>query len=159
MKILRCLPRNWREKVTAILEARDLDVLSLDELVGSLITHEMTVANDDDQDKREKKIKSIALKSSIDEYDKLRDDESEDMALITRKFNKFMKWNKNGGRRFQRRNYNNENSSKPKELIKGESSTQNDVTCFKCRKSGHIKTDCSSYKKEKKERKRAMLAA
>ena len=75
MKILRCHPRNWREKVTAILEASDLDVLSLDELVGLLITHEMTVANDDEQVRKEKKIKNIAFKSSIDEDDELSDDE------------------------------------------------------------------------------------
>lgn len=102
MKILRCLPRSWREKVIAILEAIDLDVLTLDKLVRSLITHEMTVANDDEQDKKEKKNKSITLKNSIGKNDDTSDDKNEDMTLVARRLNKFMKWNKKGGRHFQK---------------------------------------------------------
>ena len=34
-KILRSLPRNWESKVTAIQEAKDLNKLPLDELLGS----------------------------------------------------------------------------------------------------------------------------
>jgi len=35
-KILRCLPRTWEAKVTAIQEAKDLKAISLDELIGNL---------------------------------------------------------------------------------------------------------------------------
>ncbi|XP_057496707.1 uncharacterized protein LOC130781518, partial [Actinidia eriantha] len=38
-KILRCLPRSWGPKVTAIEEAKDLTKMGLDELLGSLMTH------------------------------------------------------------------------------------------------------------------------
>ena len=42
-KILRSLPRTWEAKVTAIQEARDLNTLPLEELLGSLMTHELTM--------------------------------------------------------------------------------------------------------------------
>ena len=41
-KIFRSLSKSWKAKVTAIQEAKDLTNLPLDELVGSLMTHEVT---------------------------------------------------------------------------------------------------------------------
>ncbi|KAJ8769823.1 hypothetical protein K2173_008230 [Erythroxylum novogranatense] len=38
-KILRSLPKRWRPKVTTVQEAKDLSVLKLDELLGSLKIH------------------------------------------------------------------------------------------------------------------------
>jgi len=35
------LPKHWDAKVTAIKEAKDLTKMSLDELLGSLMTHEI----------------------------------------------------------------------------------------------------------------------
>ncbi|GAV62879.1 LOW QUALITY PROTEIN: zf-CCHC domain-containing protein/UBN2 domain-containing protein, partial [Cephalotus follicularis] len=64
-KILRCLPKSLMPKVTAIEEAKDLNTLPLEELLGSLMTHEMTIKNhedDEEQDKKKKKV--IAFKSS-----------------------------------------------------------------------------------------------
>src|SRR4030067_176583 len=40
-KILRSLPAKWRPKVTAIEEARDLNALSLENLISSLKCHEL----------------------------------------------------------------------------------------------------------------------
>ncbi|GAV59551.1 zf-CCHC domain-containing protein/UBN2 domain-containing protein, partial [Cephalotus follicularis] len=40
-KILRCLPRSWMPKVTAIEEAKNLNVLPLEDLLGSLMTHSL----------------------------------------------------------------------------------------------------------------------
>ncbi|GAV90306.1 zf-CCHC domain-containing protein/UBN2 domain-containing protein, partial [Cephalotus follicularis] len=40
-KILRCLPKSWEPKVTAIEEAKDLSTLPLEDLWGSLMTHEI----------------------------------------------------------------------------------------------------------------------
>ncbi|GAV62914.1 DUF4219 domain-containing protein/UBN2 domain-containing protein, partial [Cephalotus follicularis] len=42
-KILRCLPKSWTPKVTAIEEAKDLSTLPLEQLLGSLMTHETTM--------------------------------------------------------------------------------------------------------------------
>ncbi|GAV73063.1 DUF4219 domain-containing protein/UBN2 domain-containing protein, partial [Cephalotus follicularis] len=46
-KILRCLPRSWMPKVTAIEEAKNLNVLPLEGLLGSLMTHELSMQNND----------------------------------------------------------------------------------------------------------------
>ncbi|GAV73885.1 zf-CCHC domain-containing protein/UBN2 domain-containing protein, partial [Cephalotus follicularis] len=62
-KILRCLPRSWMPKVTAIEEAKNLNVLPLEDLVGSLMTHELLMQKkDDDEEKEKKKKKMVALK-------------------------------------------------------------------------------------------------
>ncbi|GAV61965.1 UBN2 domain-containing protein [Cephalotus follicularis] len=60
-KILRCLPMSWMPKVTAIEEAKNLNVLPLEDLLGSLMTHELSMQNkDDDEEKEEKKKKIVA---------------------------------------------------------------------------------------------------
>ncbi|GAV60729.1 DUF4219 domain-containing protein/UBN2 domain-containing protein [Cephalotus follicularis] len=65
-KILRCLPRSWMPKVTAIEEAKNLNVLLLEDLLGSLMTHEILMQKKDDEEEKEKKKKKIvALKSSL----------------------------------------------------------------------------------------------
>ena len=43
-KILRILPKkNWESQVTLIKEAQDLATLSTDELIGKILTHELTI--------------------------------------------------------------------------------------------------------------------
>ncbi|GAV60008.1 UBN2 domain-containing protein, partial [Cephalotus follicularis] len=61
-KILRCLPKIWTPKVTAIEEAKDLSTLPLEQLLGSLMTHETTIKNHEHV--KAKKKKTIALKAS-----------------------------------------------------------------------------------------------
>ncbi|GAV79654.1 UBN2 domain-containing protein, partial [Cephalotus follicularis] len=39
-KILRCLPRSWMPKITAIEKAKNLSILPLEDLLGSLMTYE-----------------------------------------------------------------------------------------------------------------------
>ncbi|GAV83995.1 UBN2 domain-containing protein, partial [Cephalotus follicularis] len=89
-KILRCLPKSWMLKVTAIEEAKNLNILPLEDLIGSLMTHELSMQKKDDDEKNEKnKKKIVALKSSSIE-DSEDDDQNEELALITRKFKKFL---------------------------------------------------------------------
>ncbi|GAV79963.1 UBN2 domain-containing protein, partial [Cephalotus follicularis] len=47
-KILRCVPKSWMPKVTATEEAKDLNILPLEELLGSLMTHEKKMKNHDE---------------------------------------------------------------------------------------------------------------
>lgn len=44
-KILRSLPKIWRPNVISIQEAKDLSILKLDELLGSLKDHEQELMN------------------------------------------------------------------------------------------------------------------
>ncbi|GAV62025.1 zf-CCHC domain-containing protein/DUF4219 domain-containing protein/UBN2 domain-containing protein [Cephalotus follicularis] len=146
-KILRCLPKSWMPKVTAIEEEKDLNTLPLEELLGSLMTHEMTIKNhedDEEQDKNKKKV--IAFKSStVDSSEEESDDE---MALITRRFKTFLAKKKFGSKNL-----------KKSTLSKSETKKE-EIICFECNKSGHYKSECPRLKKAKEtiKKKRAMLA-
>ena len=62
-KILMSLPKAYQSKVVAIREARDISKLSLEELMGSLMTHEIMMKDHDKDEEKDKKKKTVALKS------------------------------------------------------------------------------------------------
>ncbi|GAV73119.1 UBN2 domain-containing protein, partial [Cephalotus follicularis] len=86
-KILRCLPKSLEPKVIAIEEANDLSTFSLEDLLGSLMTHELRMS---DQARNEPKKKTIALKASKDN-----ESEEEDMALLSKRIRKILMDKKN----------------------------------------------------------------
>ncbi|KAK2972465.1 hypothetical protein RJ640_003891 [Escallonia rubra] len=89
-KVLRSLPKRWEAKVIAIQKAKDLNVLKLEELVGSLMTHEITMKIHDEEETTSKK-KNLALKAEAShEPTESSDDFDPDMAFITCKFKKFI---------------------------------------------------------------------
>ncbi|GAV58255.1 zf-CCHC domain-containing protein/UBN2 domain-containing protein, partial [Cephalotus follicularis] len=145
-KILRCLPKSWTPKVTAIEEAKDLSTLPLEQLIGSLMTHETTMKNHEHVETKKKK--PIALKASKENSES---DEEGDMALITSQFKKFLKSQK--GKKALKKFPHNVESSKKEE-----------PTCYECKKSGHFKSDCPNLKKKEKfnkehsKKKKAMVA-
>ena len=106
MKILRSLPSKWHTKVTAIQEAKDLTKLSLEELIGSLMTYEINLAKKQ-QEGEDKKKKNIDLKATTKEEEEFEEEkqneEDKDLTFITRKFNKFMSGERFRGRRFTSR--------------------------------------------------------
>ena len=61
-KILRSLSKAWHPKMIAIQEVKDLNMLSLDALIGSLKTHEIELNEASDNSNRRGKF--IALKST-----------------------------------------------------------------------------------------------
>ena len=145
-KILRSLPKNWSPIKTAIQEAKDLSTLPLENLMGSLLTHEMSM-REEEEDQAEKK-KTIALKVTTPQNNDESDEEEDDDLAMLAKFKKFLKKE----RKF-RKNYK-------KDFGKGEfKKKENDITCFECKKSGHIKAECPLLKyKNKKVKKKAMVA-
>ena len=54
-KILRSLPRSWEAKITAIQEMKDLTCLKLEELLGSLMTHELTLNQQEEEEVKRRK--------------------------------------------------------------------------------------------------------
>ncbi|GAV79516.1 zf-CCHC domain-containing protein/UBN2 domain-containing protein [Cephalotus follicularis] len=146
-KILRCLPKSWMPKVTAIEEAKDLNSFPLEELLGSLMTHEMIIKNhedDEEQDKKKKKV--IAFKSST--ADSSEEDSGDEMALITRRFKNFLAKKKFGSKHF-------------KKSIPSKSETKKEeIICFECNEPGHYKSECQRLKKAKEtiKKNKAMLA-
>nr|GFB85686.1 zf-CCHC domain-containing protein/UBN2 domain-containing protein [Tanacetum cinerariifolium] len=65
-KFLHALPLKYRAKVTAIKEAKDLDTLPLDEVIGNLKVYEMVLDNDGMDFKTTKeKFKTLDLKAKV----------------------------------------------------------------------------------------------
>ncbi|WJZ87668.1 hypothetical protein VitviT2T_007035 [Vitis vinifera] len=67
MKILRSLPKKWETKVMAIQEAKDLTKLSLEELIGSLMTYDIELYNRQRVEENEKSIAFMALTNDDEE--------------------------------------------------------------------------------------------
>ncbi|KAK8523030.1 hypothetical protein V6N12_073741 [Hibiscus sabdariffa] len=99
-KLIYSLPQSWDSKKTAIIEAKDLKKLKLDELIGSLLTHEMMsipMKRENEKIIKEKgvDVNIIALKSSKCKFEDSSMEESseedEEMAYLFENFTRFMK--------------------------------------------------------------------
>jgi hypothetical protein len=86
-KSFRSLPKTWEAKVMAISEAKDLIKLSLEELVSSLMTREITMEKQE-QEKRPNNNLAFKTVYHIEDNDDDEDHEDieEDIALITKQF-------------------------------------------------------------------------
>ena len=92
-KILRSLPKNFRAKVTATEESKDLDDIKVQELIRSLQMYELSLPN-------QRKNKSFALKT-INERVEAHDSSDEDVvkkdvAYLAKNFRKFLKFKNSG---------------------------------------------------------------
>ena len=88
-KIPRSLLRTSEAKVTAIQEAKDLNILPLEELLGLLMIHKLSMKQHQEEDVKKKK--TIALKSTTQQEKKSDEMNDEEIALIIRKFKRFLK--------------------------------------------------------------------
>ncbi|XP_058006836.1 spindle assembly checkpoint component MAD1-like [Hevea brasiliensis] len=162
-KVLRSLPKSWETKVTVIFDTKDFSKFTYDELIGSLIAHEMLYDKSKSNVDDEKKKRGIALKSS--QEDELRktiafkaassdssnsSSDKDDLAMITRRFKKAFK---KGGSKYKK--------FLKKYSPKGETSKdQSEIKCFECNKPGHIKPNCPKLKRKnsKDKSKKALVA-
>ena len=87
-KILRSLTEDFRPKVIVIIESKDVDSISIDELVGSLKSYELDLP-------KTNKSKSMALKSIDDVDGNGFDDElsSTEIAYLAKNFRNFRRYN------------------------------------------------------------------
>ena len=79
--VLRSLPKRFHAKITAIKESKDIDKISLTELVGNLQTYELGLTRIG----KSSKGKTLALKAKSNDTDEFSDDEDSKMkSYITR---------------------------------------------------------------------------
>ena len=91
-KVFKSLPERFHAMITAIEESKDIDQISLTELVGNLQTYELGLTRIGKTGKG----KSMALKAKSSATDESSDDEDSKMkSYITKQIKKFMK-NTNG---------------------------------------------------------------
>src|ERR1044072_1935378 len=93
-KIIRSLPTKWRPMVTALKVAKDLNSISLEELISFLRSHEIELQEDEPR----RKFKSVALKSSSrkakasqakgETEDSDDSSEEDELSLISRRINR-----------------------------------------------------------------------
>ena len=125
-KILRSLPQDerWKAKVTAIQEFKDFTKFNLEELAGSLMTHELHLGTTDSS-----RNKGLALAAA--EQEKSECDE-EEAAMLVRKFKQF----------FRNSRYANQRNNK-------ERRTKSNLERQKCGSTEHFIKDCPMCKNEK----------
>jgi hypothetical protein len=137
-KLLRSLPENWMPISAAIKESSNFKTLKLDELVGTLITYELTLSKQ--QEMKKKKEKNIALQieqrdsSSSSSSSSKSNSNSEDEAMISRRYKRYLK-NK---------------ARKGKKSIEDKT---NKSSCYSCEKPGHTAAECKKKEGEKKKKK------
>ncbi|XP_074291468.1 uncharacterized protein LOC141618264 [Silene latifolia] len=135
-KILRSLSDKWQPKVTVIEEAKDLSKLSLNELIGSRMAHELSLAKCSGESS---KARGFALKSTSSDEEDDGDDEqamySRNMADMINSHNP-KKFNNTNKKRFQKKR------------------SYSTVACFKCGEKGQLIKDFPKWNEFKSREKR-----
>lgn len=130
--------------MTAIQEAKDLTVLTIEQLIGSLMTHEMLV-----ESKAETTAKNKELVLKAEESD----ESGDEISLMARRFEKHLRIKAKG------------KFAKDKNHASQTRRTSSNYGCFKCGEMGHKIKNYPTWKKskgepeEKKVFKKAMMAA
>lgn len=140
LKVLRSLTREWKPKVTKILEKKILSTMMFVSLFGKLQKYELEVGRIEKHENKEKKTKGIALK--VDSKEEQKDnspEEDENCMFLVKRLGKLLGHNEKSLNHAKRKKF----------FRKKEASTSTqDVTCYECGKQGHIKTYCPKLTKK-----------
>ena len=106
-KILWSLPPAWHTKATMIEDSKNLLTLTLEELIGSLMTYELNMQRTKPESK---KSKGIALKAFSHKHDTTSEDKSssddaeEELALLTRRMKKIFRKRRPNSFNYEKKN-------------------------------------------------------
>jgi hypothetical protein len=130
-KILRSMPKRFAPKVTTLQDSSLISNMETLTLFSELEEFENQLRRYDEEDEVPKK-RTLALNADANSDE----DSDEEIALLTKKFQKFLAKKKAANRHPQKFNG-------PKKEYRNNTS---DDGCFECGKKGHIKKDCFQYK-------------
>ncbi|KAG9446383.1 hypothetical protein H6P81_012511 [Aristolochia fimbriata] len=148
-KVLGSLSSRFKVKMIAIEEHKNVDAMSMDELIGFLKTFEM---NEEASGLYiGKKKTDVALKSVISEEKGQEEIDSscstitlaeldERVALLAQGLNRFMKKKQKGFKSSERKQVTSPEVQSKKKV----------VICFECGGRGHIQSECPTYLRKKK---------
>ncbi|CAM8919821.1 unnamed protein product [Rhodiola kirilowii] len=150
-KVLRSLTKRFTMKALAVKESNDVKTMRLDELMGSLQTHETDINEED----RLTKDKSFGLKVEVSVVpDKMGDLSEQQFALFAKNFGRFMRKQYDKGT--DSGQSSNPRFHKDAKYQKGnQSGDQNQdnigkgIQCRECEGYGHIRAECINTKKKK----------
>ncbi|CAM8929550.1 unnamed protein product [Rhodiola kirilowii] len=149
-KVLRSLTKRYAMKALAVKEANDVKTMRLDELMGSLQSHEMDM-NEEDQLGKDK---SVGLKTEVSVVpDKMGDLLEQQYAMFAKKFGKFMRRQYGKGTesgqppnsRFQK----NDGGYKKNQSGDSDPNKGKGIQCRECEGYGHIRAECINTQKKK----------
>lgn len=134
--------------MAAVQELEDLRKKSMEELTGNLMAYEMELNVREEHYISESERKSITLNSILDN-----DEENNSINELAMLMNGLKKWS----------NRNFKSPIKIKGLkskqVKYSDNFDDEVICFKCKKPGHIRTNCPPLQLEKGKKKKGRAFA
>ncbi|CAM9000441.1 unnamed protein product [Rhodiola kirilowii] len=156
-KVLRSLTKRFAMKTLAVKEANDVKNMRLDELMGSLQTHEM----DMNEENRLTKVSSVSLKTEVVK-NKTDDASEQQFAMFAKNFGKFIRSQYGKGTessqspdsRFQKNNRTKlQKEEKDYKKNSAEDSLSENkgkgIQCRECEGLGHIRAECINTQKKK----------
>lgn len=149
MRFLSCLGAAWHIKITSLKDSKDLNVMSLKNLVSNLTTYESELKQLLEPDKYIKTLSLKAQSESSVRITSLSDDsesEEDENAFMARKFPKYRKFYKSFKSKQNQQSSSFQRTPK-RPLLKASSSSSSktpsdDLLCFNCRKPGHFSSKC-----------------
>ncbi|CAM8910646.1 unnamed protein product [Rhodiola kirilowii] len=150
-KVLRSLTKRFSMKALAVKEANDVKTMRLDELMGSLQTHESELNEEDLLTKD----KSIGLKAKVSVVpDKMGDLSEQQFALFAKNFATFMRKQYDKGADSGQSSYSR--FQKDGKFKRGNQSGDHNednngkgIHCRECEGFGHIRAECINLMKKK----------
>ena len=135
-KILRSLPERFYAKITVIEEVKDIDQISLTELVGNLQTYEMRLGLMG----KGGKSRNLALKGIEEEIEDSEDededeDKDEDLTFIIDEIIKLLQFRKKDKDKPSRKSLSSRKGKNEKPLIQ----------CHEYKGFGHMRIECFNY--------------